>query len=607
MNFYGFLSNGQTAALVRPDASIDWLPFPRFDSPSVFTRILGGPENGFFTVAPQTEVTSSSQYYIEGTNILKTVFETDGGRMIVRDYLAVGRPELRRLIESQVGVVVEIHPAFEYGLVTAAPRAIPQGAVFENPFGGETLAFVIIAAGEGGEVEADPAQGIWHLPPGRYDLILRHIGDGKRDENETVAALLEEAQEMAEELTDEVSHRSFERNVRHWRHIHRPPYEGPYKQALERSLLVLHGLTYRTTGAIIAAPTTSLPETIGEERQWDYRFSWIRDGAYTVEAFLRSGDLIPARRFLDFLLNCCDLQGKPFQAPFFHVDGTLIRGERELGWLRGFRDSRPCREGNAATLQTQMDVEGDFLWGVYLYYNLTKDRIFLDAYWDVIRVLVNWVKENYRLKDASLWEFRGRDDHYTHSKLMCWVALHYGAILATETENGEEAATWGRAADDLAAEIRKRAVDAEEGIYVQAYGSKKLDAALLLMPLYGFLDVNDPVFSKTLEAIEARLVDTPWVYRYETDMLGKPVHPFVIATSWLARVWIRKGHVDRAKELLDGLLAMQTDLGLLGEHADVDTGEPRGNFPQAFSHLGVVLTILELQEVEAQRAVASTT
>jgi GH15 family glucan-1,4-alpha-glucosidase len=361
--------------------------------------------------------------------------------------------------------------------------------------------------------------------------------------------------------------------------------------------LVLHGLTYQTNGAIVAAPTTSLPETIGETRQWDYRFAWVRDGSYAAEALLLAGDHIGSRRFLDFLFNCVDLQGKPFQAPFFHVDGTLIRGEHSLNWLSGFQNSVPVREGNAATQQLQLDIEGDFLWTVWRYYELTQDREFLDFYWHRIRVLVHWVEANHHQKDASLWEFRDQDDYYTHSQLMCWVALNYGAKMAAAIDDVKLSERWARTAEKVRHLIDEHAYNPELRSYTQSYGGQAVDAALLVMPLYGYLEPDDPRFLGTLEQIERQLVNGQWVYRYATDMLGDAAHPFVLATFWLARVYVRlKRHAD-AERLLAGLLQYRTDLGLLGEHADAATGEPRGNFPQGFSHLGLVMTLIEMQAV----------
>jgi len=322
----------------------------------------------------------------------------------------------------------------------------------------------------------------------------------------------------------------------------------------------------------------------------------VRDGSYAAEALLKAGDHVGSRRFLDFLLNCIDLQGKPFDAPFFHVDGTLIRGEHDLEWLTGFKESVPVREGNAATQQVQLDIEGDFLWAVWQYFASTQDVEFLKFYWHRLVVLVNWVEQNYHNKDASLWEFREQDDYYTHSQLMCWVALTYGARMADAVGDTDPAARWRAAAEEVRKHIETQAFNETLGTYTQAFNGKAVDAALLVMPLYGYCNADDPRFQGTLKEIEKQLVSGHWVYRYATDMLGTATHPFVLATWWLARVYIRLNRTADATALLDGLIQYQTNLGLLGEHADQETGEPRGNFPQGFSHLGLVMTLLEMDE-----------
>ncbi len=595
MKFRGFLSNGATAALVDPAGTIDWLPLPRFDSPAVFCRLLGDDTNGYFSIVPAEGQGTTEQQYLSGTNILRTTIHAQAGVAQIEDYLAIGRPELRRRIQSEIPLRVDLQPSFGYGLISPAIEPVGSGAVFRDPIGDEALVFVVSSLAPGpAKVEAEPFAGRWILPPGRHELILRYVGDSRRDLAETQTALSREVATAEADLSAE-ERSPLARNAAYWRDIARTPYTGPYRQAVERSLLVLHGLTYRTTGAIIAAPTTSLPELPGGTRQWDYRFSWIRDGAYSAEALLAAGDPVAARRFLEFTLQCVDVQGKPFQAPFFHVDGTLIRGERDLGWLRGFAESRPCREGNAATQQLQLDVEGDFLWLVYRYVQATGDTTSLRAWWDLVLALVGWVESNWQQKDASLWEFRGQDADYTHSKLMCWVALHYGAQLAQIIGDAATAGRWEAAATAVRQAIEEHGFHAGRGHYVQSFGGEKLDAALLMMPLYGYVDARDTRFAGTLKAIEEQLVHGNWVYRYADDMLGEAAFPFVLATSLLARVYLRRGDTSRAKELLEALIGASSDLGLLAEHFDVQTGEARGNFPQAFSHLGIVMTALELE------------
>ncbi len=607
MQFYGFLSNSRTAALVGPDASVDWLSFPRFDGPSVFSRLLGDERHGYFRISAEGgQVTG--QRYLPGTNVLETELLADGKKAVICDYLTMGRAELRRVVLTDIPLTVELHPVFEYGLIAADPHTLNDSAVaFENPKGSETLVFVPVghATDKDAVVTGDPVNGRWTLPPGRYDLILRYLADTGREGEEVRRQLREEAASAEAALQGEEPHASLRHTIQYWKDHLVAGYDGPYKEAVERALLVLYGLQYRTNGAIIAAPTTSLPETVGETRQWDYRFSWIRDGSYMAEALLDAGDHVSARRFIEFMLSLVDLQGKPFKAPFFHIDGTLIRGEHELGWLPGFRDSRPVREGNAATSQTQLDVEGDFLWTLYRYVKATRDHEFLTFYWTAIETMVDWVAVHWDEKDASLWEFRGQDAHYTHSKLMCWVALRYGAELAEMAGRPARVERWRRVAAVVREAIETHGFSAHRHAYVQAFGGEDLDAAVLTLPLYGFCPADSQRFRSTVAAIEQDLLHFPWVYRYANDMLGTAAHPFVLASSWLARVYIRQHREESAAALLDALLQKTTNLGLLGEHADVDTGEPRGNFPQGFSHLGVLMTVLELEKANRERTPAS--
>ncbi|MBX5467785.1 MAG: glycoside hydrolase family 15 protein [Firmicutes bacterium] len=600
MRFYGFLSNQTTAALVGPDGSVDWLPLPRFDAPAVFARLLGEERHGFFRVSLEgAEV--RRQRYLPRTNLLETEWVGPDGHGKVVDYLVLGAPELRRVVDATVPVRIELRPAFGYGMVQPAVRPVGLGAVYSNPLSQEALVFAIRARRRLTVLNGDAVAGVWRLPPGRYEVVLHYVAHDRREGRQLLHRLEEEAAHFERQLEqDRVGEEALNRHRSYWRRIV-PPSPGPFQAAVERSLLVLYGLCYRTTGAFVAAPTTSLPEAIGQSRQWDYRFVWIRDGSYIAEALLEAGDVVAPRRFLEFLFHCLAFSGKPFQAPFYHVDGTLIRGEEELAWLPGFRHSRPVREGNAASHQLQLDIEGDFLWLVYRFVEVTGDLPWLRYHWPGVEALVEWVARHWNTKDASLWEFRGQDDHYTHSKLMCWVALHYGAALADRVGKKGVARRWGEVADRLRAAIECQGFNPTLGHYVQTFGGTRLDAALLLLPLYGFCPPDDPRFLATLAAIEQTLVRGHWVYRYAEDMWGKAVHPFVLASSWLARVYLRLGRLQDARQLLEALVASATDLGLLGEHADQLSGEPRGNFPQAFSHLGVVLAALEYRRAVLSR------
>ncbi len=596
--FYGFLSNGHTAALVSPKGSIDWLAFPRFDSPAVCARILGTDDNGYFCVVPETGG-DVSQKYLDNTNILTTRWESPNGRAVLHDFLAIGRPQLRRLIKTEVPMTVNFAPRFQYGMIRPSSNAVRAGAIFRNPLSREALIFVVngVPRLSSDKISADVSIGQWHLPPGHYELVVEYIADDQNKLVEAADVIRQQALILEDDMEHDTINSSMTETIEFWHHRlnQLPLYQGLHSRAYLRSLLVLYGLTYTTNGAIIAAPTTSLPETIGETRQWDYRYAWVRDGSYAAEAILEAGDHVGSRRFLEFLLNCIDLQGKPFQSPFFHVDGTLIHGEHDLDWLPGFQGSIPCREGNGATRQLQLDIEGDFLWTVWRYYQRTQDKDFVGYYWPTLKVTIEWVNKNWHQKDASLWEFRNQDAYYTHSQVMCWVALNYGSRLA-EIVHDSVAEKWRTTAEKIRQTIEHDGFNSKAGHYVQSYGGEAVDAALLVMPLYDYCSANDPRFVATVRKIEEVLVKDCWVYRYASDMLGAATHPFVLASFWLARIYIRQGRLAESQAILEGILNKRTVLGLLGEHADQKTSEPRGNFPQGFSHLGLVMTLLEFSQ-----------
>ncbi|MCL6596292.1 MAG: glycoside hydrolase family 15 protein [Firmicutes bacterium] len=576
MPYYGLLSNAYTAALVSPEGSVDWLAFPRFDSPSVFARLLDERRGGSFRLEPPGGQVVERRY-VAGSNVLTTLWAAPGGAVRSYDYLPVGRTELRRVVHADGPVVVDVDPAFHYGQIAPAYVLGPDGGIFARPGGAEAL--LLRVRGHG--AWRREGEHTFRLEPGRYELILRYSTDPAYDQ--AVLDRLSESPEAA-----------MRREIQFWRSFPVPDYSGPHADALLRSLQVLHALTFRPTGAIVAAPTTSLPESPGDARQWDYRYVWVRDAAYAAEAFLLAGDRVAARRYLEFMLNSVDLGGKPFRRPFTQVDGTPVVGEEELLWLAGHQGSRPVRAGNAATGQLQLDIEGDFLWAVGRYLDATGDSEFVRYHEQALMAMVDWVARQWNAPDASLWEFRGQDRHYTHSKLMCWVALTEGARLAALFGHHRRAQAWREEAERVRRSIDESAVDPVTSAYGQSYGSSAPDASLLLLPLYGFVDARDPRFDATLERIERELRVGPWVYRYRSDMLGDARHPFVLGSFWLARVLGRRGEWERAWEVIDGALAHATDLGLLGEHADSADGSPRGNFPQLFSHAGVVTALLEL-------------
>lgn len=578
--FYGFISNSYTAALVGPDGSVDWFPCPRFDSAAVFCRLLDDARGGFFAIRPEGPW-ESRQQYLDQTNLLKTTFQTPDGQATILDFLPIGRTAIWRIVETPIPLVLTCRPTFNFGSCNAAYQIEDTGALFRHPAGTEALRLMI----DGPHTKREQRDQ-WTIGPGHVVVVLRYAQDAER-----------EAAQLTEPLTDESE--MIQRTKTFWL-LNRLPYQGPWAEAFHQSVMVLRGLTYRTNGAMVAAATTSLPEIIGAERQWDYRFVWVRDAAYGAEALLLAGDPVGCRRYLEFIFNTVDLVGKPFAAPFYRVDGTVSHGEQEIGWLAGYRNTRPVRIGNAASGQLQLDVAGDFLWVVYLYWLTTQDHTFIRDYWWAIETLVHWVAGHWQQEDASLWEFRDDDDRYTHSQVMCWVALKAGQVFA------EKALALPGLANHWAAQAQHVREDVwdhlrQSGVPYLTQGPRhpQLDAALLTLPLYGFLAPDDPVFRETLTQIENALVVDDRVYRYRQDNLGTAAHPFTLAGFWLARVYHRLGQADRRDALITAQIASMTDLGLFAEHIDRETGEPRGNFPQLFPHAGLITTLVERQNPSA--------
>lgn len=574
--FYGFLSNRYTSALISPEGSVDWLVFPRFDGDAVFCRLLDPIHGGFIGIRPTHQFTAAQRYRTDSL-ILETTLDSDHGRAVLHDFLAIGRSELWRRVSTEVPLVLTCRPTFGFGYASAAYQITDNGAVFTHPHGPDGLV-LIIQGPHKKLVQRDQ----WQIGPGEVDVVIRYSPNFAQ-ERELLLAPCEDG-DYVEQVTDH-----------YWRQG-LIPYHGPWADMFRRSLLTVRGLTYRTNGALLAAATTSLPEAVGESRQWDYRYVWVRDGAYAAEALLLAGDPVAGRQFLEFMFNTVSLVGKPFESVFYRVDGTMIHGESELLWLSGYKNSRPVRVGNAASGQLQLDIEGDLLWTLYIYWKVTHDRTFIRDYWWAIEALVDWVARNWDQPDASLWEFRGDSDRYAHSQAMCWVALVVGATLAREALGRDGAADrWSRMSDVVRSAMWVRSESTAVAMFTQGEHHPEMDAALLTFPLYGFVAANHPRFLETLKAIERDLVHDDVVHRYKSDNMGSVHWPFTLAGFWLARVYLRLGDLARADAVIARQIDLTTDLGLFAEHVDPDTGEPHGNFPQLFPHAALITTLVERQ------------
>lgn len=580
--FYGFLSNGQTSALVSPQGSIDWLPFPRFDSSAVFCQILDEKIGGYCRLSPESHF-HAHQSYIPDTNILETRMRAPEGSAVIIDYLAIGRSELRRLVQSELPLVLECVPRFSYGQTMASYERTQLGALYRDPQGTEAL-LLFLRGPAPSRIDRDR----WYLPPGEHEIVIRHTPDYPKERLE-LQVLDDDPQHMLQDT------------VRYWRSLPRSGYQGSFQPAYERSLLTMRGLTHRTNGAVLAAASTSLPEEVGGTRNWDYRFVWVRDASYAAEAFLQSGDHVAARRLIEFLCNAVDLAGKPFGWPFMRIDGSVSLGERDLLWLSGYRGSSPVRVGNAASAQLQLDVEGDFLFALWRYVAETGDLEFARAYHWAIEHIANWTLSNWQRPDASLWEFRGENRHYTHSQLLCWTALKAAADIELRLGREEESHRWQSGADVIAEHIRTACYSQELGRFKQSADTDTVDAALLCLPLYGFVDPDDPAWLGTLAAIESELVQDGLVFRYRQDNMGETRHPFALGSAWLARAYVLAGRLHEAHDILERMVGVATPLLLWGEHIDPAAGEQRGNFPQLFPHAGFVSAATELHWREQGR------
>lgn len=589
------LSDCHSAALVDRSGSVDWWCLPGFASPSVFGRLLDQAA-GHFRVGA-AGATRVERRYLEGTLVLQTTYHTPSGSLEVADALAMAggvrghdlgasspHALLRRArcISGEVQLEMDFAPRFEYGLTTPMLSPADRGVVATG--GPTTLrlsssvpidvadtqatARITLRQGESAEFAAHGAS-TWELLPAPWHDA-----------------------EVAERLEDTAE------AWRSWSAMHQR-YEGPYADLVDLSGRVLQGLTFQPTGAIVAAPTTSLPEAIGGERNWDYRYAWVRDASLTLGALWIAACPDEARGFLSFLTTAAssiyvrrDLQ------IVFGVRGERDLSERELPWLAGWRGSRPVRVGNAAWTQAQTDVYGEFLDAAH---RLKRDSSDLSQRAQrLLRTLADRAADRWQAPDQGIWEIRGEPQHFVHSKLMSWLALERAIDLAPDIGGNDEVPRWAAVRDAIRTAIEADGWNEQRGAFTQSFGSSDLDASALLIPLVGFLPPEDPRVVSTIDAIERGLSDERGlIRRYRSDDgLGGSEGSFLICTFWLAEAAARAGRVDRARATFERAVGHANDLGLLSEEVDTGTGELIGNFPQAFSHVGLVNAAWAIAEAE---------
>lgn len=595
---YGFLSNCHSAALVSRHGSVDWLCMPRFDSPSLFARILD-EDGGHWSVGPTADATSLRRYR-EATLVLETRFECDSGSAELVDALAVGPNErghdlgreashalLRRVrgLEGEVEFEVEYAPRAEYGLVV--PLLVPvEGGLW----GRAGAAALMLSTPLELEVEQGVARGRFTVRQGEsLEFAFQYASSSEpapeRWDPEEVVRRLEET----------------ERAWRSWSEMHQA-YEGPWRELVHHSGRVLQGLTYYPTGAMVAAPTTSLPETVGGERNWDYRYCWVRDASFTLEALWVAACPDEARKFFDFLAGAALTRlrrGEDLQI-MFGIGGEHDLTERELPRLSGWRDSRPVRIGNGAWDQRQLDVYGELMGAVHRLREYLED---LEApAREFLIEVVETAGARWREKDQGIWEIRGEPRHFLYSKLMCWLALDRGLELAELLGAEDRVDDWRAMREEVREAILTDGWSDRARAFTRSFGEDALDASNLVMPIVGFLPADDARMRSTIDAIAERLTDERGlVYRYRSpDGLEGEEGTFLLCTFWLAQAWALAGEVDRARDTFEAAVAFGSDVGLLSEEVEVATGEMIGNYPQAFSHIGLVNAAWAISRAEAQ-------
>ncbi len=580
---YGLIGNGQATALISSKGSIDWCCMPTFDSPSIFAKLLDINKGGSFSIQPTGKYTAT-QTYVRNTNVLETVFDSKTGSFKVTDFMPCYVPgadgkiyapcQIHRLVEVITGnpeILIQFNPKLDYGRIKTLLKIVENN--FIQASGEQIQLFLHTNAPLENILKQQP------VPLSKkyyfvlsYDTPLNHLNSSW--------------DQVCEERSWTMAY--WQRWVKH---CYLP---AMYQDEIIRSALTLKLMVHQETGAIIAAPTTSLPEIVGEERNWDYRYCWLRDAYFVIAALSKLAQFEEKESFLEFLKNicvCCDAI-----RPLYTLEGKNVPSEIELTHFSGYQNSPPVRVGNEATTHFQDDVYGEMTLAIAQFFS---DRRFVredtDELWHIVTRLVTLATERFSQKDNGLWEFRNYPRHYTFSKLMCWVAVDRGCRIAQQLEKKEVLSQWTETRKHMKAEILEKAWSPKIKAYTQAYGSEELDASNLLMPIFGLVDANDPKIRSTILATEDRLMKDGLVFRYTNeDDFGKPQNAFLICTFWLIDALILIGEKERAHQYFEKVIQLGNHLGLFAEHVNPTTKELTGNFPQAYTHVAIINTAMLL-------------
>ena len=581
---YGLIGNTIGAALVGLDGSIDWLCLPRFDSDACFAALLGTPEHGRWRIAPDGE-SRATRRYLPGTAILETTFETPQGCARVVDFMPFSSdPQAVELVRIASGVQGRVAMSMEFVLRFGYGRDVPwvrrRDYGLSAVAGPDAVQLVTPVALRG---EGLKTLGQFTLEPGVAVPFTLSYHRSHR-----MPPFVEDRQVLLERTAGQ---------WREWSARCVFPEDTPaeWREAVRRSLITLKAMSHQPTGGLVAAPTTSLPERIGGVRNWDYRFCWIRDATLTLYALLNSGYFEEAAAFRLWLLRAA--AGDPAQMQIMYgLAGERRLTEVELPWLPGYEGSRPVRIGNAAHGQLQLDVYGELM---DVLHAARRSRLSPDEdAWHFQRALLDHLERIWREPDAGMWEVRGAPRHFTYSKMMSWVAFDRAVKAVEEFGLDGPADRWRRIREEIRGDVLANGVDHERGTFVQSYGSKTIDASLLLMAETGFVAARDPLFRGTVQAVERELMEGGFVLRYRPEVSddGMPGSEgtFLMCSFWLVDAYVLLGRYDDARRLFGKLLSVRNDLGLLSEQYDPRSRRLLGNFPQAFSHVGLVNAVHNL-------------
>jgi GH15 family glucan-1,4-alpha-glucosidase len=586
MDAYGIVGDMHTVALAGNDGSIDFMCWPEFDSPTIFAALLDEKKGGSFRISPIWNKGINKQIYLPDTNILFTRFLSDDGVAEICDYMPTGKPELKHMLVRRVKTIrgeikycLLCEPKFNYGLSRHKVSLVKEGAVFESE--GTTPLSLIL----------------------RSDLPLK-LKNGAVDTEFTLKAgesinfILENYDQKLPVVSGEnYVEGKLETTIEFWRKwIKRSNYQGRWREIVNRSALTLKLLTSQKYGSMVASPTFGLPELIGGPRNWDYRYTWIRDTSFTLNVLMRLGYMDEAGTFMRWIeTRCTELKTDDSLQIMYGIDGRSDLQEIDLPHFEGYKKSHPVHIGNAASSQIQLDIYGELMDAVYSY---NKHEPISYHFWDDLLRLMEWLCKNWQRPDKGIWESRGAEQSFLYSKVMCWVAFDRAIKLAIERAFPAPLEKWTKLRDEINIEIRRDYWNPKRQAFTQFKGSQAMDASSLIMPQVGFIGANDPQWLSTLKAIEEELVDDSNVYRYKVQLAADDGVPgqegtFCMCTFWYVDCLARSGKLNQARFYFEKMLGYSSHLGLFSEELG-PKGEGLGNFPQAFTHLSLINAAFEL-------------